>query len=71
MAERRILTCDKCSRDGADRYLIGRTGQTLMQIDLCPGCAHPVEDMLTLGVKYDRSKRAPYRKFEKVKVTPA
>ena len=71
MAERRILVCDRCGHENSDRWVIGRLGQSPNEVDLCESCAEILHEITSQGRRYNPKKRAPYRKFTKVPVTPA
>jgi len=68
MAEKRLLVCDQCDKDGADRWVFGMVGKPMNEIDLCDNCVTTVTDLIGKGRRYNPSKRAPYRSFQKVKV---
>lgn len=52
MAEKVILTCDKCGIDSnVTRYSIGIDGSTPYEVDLCERCGEPARDLSEIGRK--------------------
>lgn len=50
MAQKIVLTCDKCGNDGqVSTYSIGMNGATPYDVDLCERCAAPVRDLKEIG----------------------
>lgn len=52
MAEKVVLTCDKCGFDeGVTHYSIGVDGSTSYEVDLCERCGEPIRPLIEIGRK--------------------
>lgn len=70
MAEKRVLFCDRCDSDEAGRWVVGRAGRTLTEIDLCDTCVTELTDFIKDGRPHRPKRKNTYRRFQKTQVEP-
>ena len=69
MGERRVLFCDRCDTENAERWIVGKAGRTPTEIDLCSNCVTDLTAMIKEGRPHRQRQKNTYRRFKKVQVT--